>query len=200
MTTLGQLALRHALAEAATGTRPDAGRIATYFSGATRSGRPIGISSGNWCAASASWSVFTACGDLCKHVPHGWRVGAKELMEDAVKNGHWRAPRDVREGNWRPNPGDLAIYDRSDPANPETSWMGHVNRVIRSTSDGYEAIGGNEGGPTGWKITQRSYNDPRLLGFVAYPQVSDVGMLSILGTMGTVAALTAYALARMARR
>jgi hypothetical protein len=102
--------------------------------------------------------------------PHEPRAGAIELQQDAIKQGRFRPVAEVRAGKWLPRPGDLAIYNRSNPGKPETSWWRHVDRVIRVSGDGarYENIGANEVAGA-WNLESSSFDNPKLLGFVEYP-------------------------------
>lgn len=99
--------------------------------------------------------------------PREPRASAKEIMADAVKLGRWRSVAEVRGGKWLPRAGDLAIYDRSIAGRPETSWYGHVDRVIRVSEDQreYDNVGANEVAGS-WRIESTPFNLPRLLGFV----------------------------------
>lgn len=148
---------------------PGADAIASWFAICERGGKPIGITSGNHCAAaqSAAMHAMIRPGDA---QPHGFRAGAKELMEDAMAAGTWRATSAWRSGSWSPRRGDIAIYDRSDPARPETSWWGHVNRVVSVEPNGeLVTLGANEGPGGAWKFGRIGPDHARLLGFVEYP-------------------------------
>lgn len=124
----------------------------------------------NHCAAyaSAAAAIVALPGE---DIPHGYRAGAKELMDDAIKRGAWVPAARVREG-WRPAVGDLAIYDRSQPGKPETSWWGHVDRVSEVGETSYRNLGANEGANGSWVEAWTAYDHPRLLGFIVYPRAS----------------------------
>jgi hypothetical protein len=169
--TLGERCLAWCLEEAAAHERPDADRIAWYHAVAIRNGKPLGIKSGNHCASAQS-RALTECVLEGEVKPHSPRAAALELQSDAMASGRWRSVREVRAGKWLPRPGDLAIYDRSVPGKPTTSWQRHVDRVIRVSDRGdeFENIGANEAAGA-WKREWTRFEHPKLLGFVEYPGI-----------------------------
>ncbi len=171
---LGLRALAWSEAELARGAAEDppgsngGAAIASYFAGARRRGTEalLGVSSGNWCAAGASAATYASLlpGETA---PHGWRAAVVELVDDAKAAGAWLPVEDARAG-WSPGAGDLVIYDRSDPAIPDSSWWRHVNRIRDWRGDGtFETIGANENDR--WSIGEHSLDEPKILGFVMYP-------------------------------
>jgi len=166
--TLGERCLHWCLEEAQLHEHPDAARIAWYHAVAMRKGKALGITVGNFCASAQSRALVECAfeGDARPHEP---RAGAIELQQDATRLGNWHSAAEVRARKWSPRPGDLAIYDRSTPAE---TWLRHVDRVIRVSDDGlqYENIGANEGGGN-WHREWSPFSNPKLLGFVAYPGV-----------------------------
>lgn len=128
------------LEEAALHEHPNAERIAWYHEVAVRDGRPLGITSGNHCASAQSRALIECLlpGDVRPHEP---RAAALELQADAARGGRWHPAAEVRAGKWLPAPGDLAIYNRANPADPSTNWQRHVDRVIRVAVErgGYES-------------------------------------------------------------
>jgi hypothetical protein len=132
----------------------------------------------NWCAAA----VWTWIRDAAL------RSGSKRVLEIIPATGMAKALADgpKRVGWWkpvrgegvvplmRPPEGSLAIWDRSDP--PGSSWQGHVG-VIESWVDDqlgaqwFRSLEGNSG-VTGDRVTrmERPLIDPRLLGFVVFPE------------------------------
>lgn len=175
-------------ASEASAPSPDA--IASWFDICERAGKPIGITSGNHCAAaqSAAMHAMMRPGDA---PPHGFRAGAKELMEDAMGAGTWREADAWRRGAWAPRRGDIAIYDRSDPGRPETSWWGHVNRVVSVEPNGeLVTLGANEGPGGSWKFGRLAPDHARLLGFVEYPH----GGVLTAGVFGVGLALAGVAI------
>lgn len=173
---------------------PSAETIARWFQPATRKTSgvevPVGLTSGNHCAVAASAAAFETCGMLsCSGVPHGYRVAAKELMEDAKDRGAWLPVEDVLAGASLPKPGDLAIYHRGDPRAP----TGHVNRVAEVLPDGYVTIGANQGSGGAWTVVNVPYTNPHLIGFVIYPDSTITSGLAI--GLGLVISAAGIALA-----
>jgi hypothetical protein len=167
--TLGERCLAWCLEEAAAHPNPSAERIRWYHAVAMRNGKPLGISAGNHCASAQSRALIECLlsGEVRPHEP---RAGAIELQSDAVRSGRWRAVSEVRAGRWLPRPGDLAIYNRANPADPSTSWQRHVDRVIGISDDGaqFENIGANEVAGA-WRREWTPFEHARLLGFIEYP-------------------------------
>lgn len=130
------------------------------------------LRAGNWCSAIQGWALEQCLleGD---ERPHLWRAGVVELELDAKQNGRWHDADEVRAGKWTPASGDLAIWDRSEPGKPETSWYRHVNRVVHMlpSMDAFVTIGGNEGRRI--QLSDRApkrLDSQKLLGFVSYTQ------------------------------
>lgn len=167
--TLGERAVEWCLREASQYPCPSAARKALYLAGCERGGKRLGLKAGNHCAAAQSAAAFMVARAGEETVPHAWRAGAKELMADARTQGAWLPVAAVKSGAERPSPGDLAIYDRSDPKRPETAWWGHVDRVVAVEADRYRAIGANEGPKGEWRDEWTAFAHPRILGFVRYP-------------------------------
>src|SRR5690606_18442038 len=131
---------------------------------------PLRLTAANWCMAFQSW-LMTQCLAQGEYPPHEYRAGVVEAVADAKARGLWRDVREVREGEWSPNMGDLVIWDRTTPGKPETAWMRHVNRLVRLTPRELLTIGGNEHRT----ILEREYDpaglaSPKLLGFISYFQ------------------------------
>jgi hypothetical protein len=137
----------------------------------------LGISKMNWCAAFQC-AAMQAClrpGDL---KPHDYRAGVVELVEDTYPGndglmpfaGRYIPVEQARSGKFAPSIGDLAIYDRSTPGKPETSWFRHVNRVISyHDAEGiFQTVGGNEGQQV--SVGEQHIGHAKLLGFIHYPQ------------------------------
>lgn len=147
-------------------------RIAEYFSVCTRliNGKevPIGITKGNWCAASASFALHESLlpGDI---QPHGFRVGVVEVESDLKKQGRWHSKEDVLDQKYSIKIGDPIIFDRSNPNKPETSWWRHIGRVFDITSEGFKCISGNSYGQ--WRISDHKLTQNNLIGFGEYPGV-----------------------------
>ena len=135
----------------------------------------LGISKMNWCAAfqCAAMQACLAPGD---EKPHDYRAGVVELVEDTYPGqdglmpfaGRYMPIELTRSGEFRPSIGDLVIWDRSDPAKPETSWYRHVSRVVKfSASEGtFQTVGGNEGQKVA--IGEHHISSAKLLGWIHY--------------------------------
>lgn len=156
--------------------------IATYFAGCERGGKPLPISAGDWCAASASWTAFSeaAAGTA---MPHRWRAAVVELWRDACELGTARSAADVRAGLYVPQPGDLWIGVRGgagagsgpkpDDAFAPTQGKGHVGRFVTSpdASGNFPTLDGNHG--AGWARVQRNIHDPAFVGVISYGGVAE---------------------------
>lgn len=167
--SIGVRALAVSLAEMARGAGeappgsnagPD---IARYFAGCVRGGKPLGITSGPWCAAAACWAMCQAL-EPGEEPPHPWRPSGIELERDAGDRGLWYPAGLVAAECNSFAVGDLAIYRRG------PGWGRHVVRVETIDRPRFTAIGGNEGDR--WARTERSLFDADLLGFVVYGRVA----------------------------
>lgn len=169
--SMGEWAAWWTLVMAADEARPRAKTIATWLLGCVRHGQPLGVTTGNHCAAAASAAGALAELATGASAPHQPRAAAREIMIDAQASGAWRPADAWRAGTWRPAVGDLAIYDRSIEGRPETSWWGHVDRVVAlRDGDGVETYGANEGPRGEWRREVLRSDHPRLLGCVEYPR------------------------------
>lgn len=146
--------------------KPDAKRIAEYFTPAVRAGKKLNMMEGNWCAAGTCFAAMQVVGseDLEKAgLPHAYRVSGKEMEEDAIKNKAWLPVADVLKGS-RPNAGDVAIYNRGNPQD----WTRHVARVVSVGTTTYECLDANGPGSSWW-LTGKSFSADNLRGFIRYP-------------------------------
>jgi hypothetical protein len=151
-------------------------------------GAKLGLTSGNWCAAAVC-AALEACRRPGERAPHGYRAAVVELVQDLMAEGLWRPVDVVRAGRWRPQTGDLAIYDRSVPGRADTAWWRHVNRVVLWREDGtFQTNGGNEAGG-GWAIDEHRVGEPRLLGFGEYPRLTVAPQPTCDADPSTLAAL-----------
>jgi hypothetical protein len=116
--------------------------IRECFAGAVRGDRngdgiedPIGITSGEWCAA------FVGLCDSRAGVQRAWRASVRELCSDASKAGMLR-----EVGAYKPRPGDLAIFARNGQ-DPRRGGLGHVGRVesFDAKRGSFVTIDGNHG-------------------------------------------------------
>lgn len=131
----------------------------------------------NWCAIFACAAVQASI-QPGERWPHGFRAGVVELVQDGSGehpeyNGRWRPVQLMRSGQWQPRVGDLAIWDRSQPNRPETSWWRHVSRFVKGdqAQGTFQTVGGNEGDTI--KISEHPFSSDKLLGFIEYPREAD---------------------------
>ena len=153
--SVGLRALANAQAELAAGVHADppdfhhGAHIALYFSFCVRNGKLLGLTSGNWCAAFASFCIWTgatsaftwpdsydavalekavlawAPGLDAHGVPVGYRAAVSEFCADAEVTGTWHDTRELGLRGIYPQPGDLLIFGR-DGADPRAGGAGHV--------------------------------------------------------------------------
>ena len=108
-----------------------------------------------WCAAFVSWCVHKAARKLKRNAPIPYLAGARAILNRA---------RRLDLLTHDPQPGDLVVWSRGNPAGP----MGHIG-IVAGREDG--AIDTIEGNKTS-KVERFSYrlgSMPRLLGFVRLP-------------------------------
>jgi hypothetical protein len=131
--------------------------ISEWISGCIRNGRRLGVRGVPWCAAFASWVVWSSADAeaVALHwderaslrsipafqahnwgfdLPIGYRAAVSELIADARATGSWR---DVSE-NYASIAGDLICYGR-EGQDPRVGGMGHVAIDV----GGGRAISGN---------------------------------------------------------
>ncbi len=203
MSALGESCVNIAIAEMQSGVKanpygePNTGlRVAEYLNGCVRDVDNdgdldrLGLTVGNWCAAFASWCHEQALLTLPEAERdaarvHEWRAGVVEIVADARERDLFFPIDDVRAGVYEPQPGDLAIWDRSKPGGP--AWWRHVNRVVShdpqdegTADDLFVTIGGNEGRTI--KLNRdrpKRLDTGKLLGFVSYGQRTDDDALPV---------------------
>lgn len=122
------------------------------------SGGPLGLSTDEteWCAAGRSAGVYSAVQLVPGFIPpHGYRCACWELLADARALGTYRDAR----SDYRPKPGDAAVYKRNgqDPRTP--GMQGHVRTVTWVGGVTYEAFGGNEANTWGRGIYRTDDED-----------------------------------------
>ncbi|MCC6554013.1 MAG: CHAP domain-containing protein [Polyangiaceae bacterium] len=124
----------------------------------------------NWCAAAATAWLRRAASRLRVPAPIPGSLKAKEIgaqLADlaAGGRGQWFGATELRARPELLQVGDLVVWDRSDPARPETAWQGHVGVVVDAGGVSFQSIEGNSG-PVGDRVARmsRSLADPRLLG------------------------------------
>jgi hypothetical protein len=204
MSALGDACVNLAIAEMQSGVKanpygqPNTGpRVAEYLAGCVRDVdhdgdlERLGLTVGNWCAAFASWCQEQALAELPEGERdaarvHEWRAGVVEIVADARARDLFFPIEDVRAGVYEPQPGDLAIWDRSKPGGP--AWWRHVNRVVSydtrdsetTVDDLFVTVGGNEGRTI--KLNRdrpKELSAGKLLGFVSYGQRTDDDALPV---------------------
>jgi hypothetical protein len=131
----------------------------------------------NWCSMFQC-AAMEACLEPGEPAPHGYRAGVVELVEDTAPGrdgrvpyaGDYRPVSEVKRGAWRPAPGDLVIFDRSDPNNPKSAWKRHVARVVSFDAEEwtFRTVGGNERDEV--RLSEHHIGEARLLGFIEYPR------------------------------
>lgn len=170
MASRGERALLWSLNEMHNGVREEppgsntGPRVRFYLAPCERAGKRLGLTVGAWCAASA------CAAELATRLPaepavHPYRAGGVEIEQDAKVRGDWR----VAGPGLDPRRGDLAIYRRMTPQDPTGAYSRHVVRVeiAPNAMGAWRSLGGNE--QDEWRLTERSLDDPALLGFVLYP-------------------------------
>jgi hypothetical protein len=145
----------------------DGRRIREYFSG-SRVKPPA-----NWCAAATTTWIREAARAFGVAPPIPGSLQAKQLRDqirEAARRpegaARWHEAEELRRDPGLLRPGMVVIWDRSDPARPETSWQGHVGIVVgRPEGRTFATVEGNSG-EQGDRVARmsRSLADPRLLG------------------------------------
>jgi hypothetical protein len=147
-------------------------RIREYLAICKRRGteKLLGLTSGNWCAAGVSFCLKNASieGD---EQPHGYRAGAIEIEDDLKAKNLWRPVALARSKTFLPEKGDVVIFNRSNPKDPNSFWFRHIGFYYDGDDKGnFRLLSGNNGGC--WKIDKHTFNSAKLLGFGEYPGVS----------------------------
>lgn len=128
-------------------------RIREYLAPCVRDDRPLGLTVGAWCAASACAASRAAWMD--GDYKHPYRASGSEMIADAVAAGRWHP----KASGYVPQVGDLAIFKLQNPV-----WGRHVCRVVSFTGPAFVTIGGNEG--NAWHVTPRNVTDENFLGWI----------------------------------
>lgn len=183
--TIGERALAIALNEKGVREIPGgqhAPRILEYLRGCMRGGVRIGgalrTDETPWCAAAASWCLEQAAIEN-EPRPHQYRAAVREIWEDAIASGTAVGASRVRQGEYMPRTGDLAILTRGGPVAGEgaaafakTGGKGHVGRVMMYVIDGnFQTWDGNVNDT--WTQVDRHLSDSNLVGFVAHPYATE---------------------------
>ena len=187
--SLGELALDYCLHEAGRWgvAQVSVERVAEYFSGCTRDGKPLAFLSAetragrlhSFCAAAQGFAEDRCSQDPAMPRPP-WRAGALEIMKDAQQglrpNERWAPLSEFWDSSANkfhgpPPPGSIAVYQ-----NRLDATRGHVERVIDANQLGYRSVGANENdrrwivdrSPVDWRKVEKTDGVQRLylLGFV----------------------------------
>jgi len=146
--------------------------------------RPLDLTSGAWCAAFASYCLWSAHAELDgwdqDQVPalvKGWplfgntslsedtprvcyRASVAELVTDAKDTGAWH-----ELGDGAPEPGDLLVMGRNG-SDPRHGGEGHVAIVETAMPVGWYTIGGNENNAVRRALRQPGDKVEPVLGFI----------------------------------
>jgi hypothetical protein len=132
----GRAALRIALAEAArgageSGSNNNGADVVRYLNGTAPPA--------NWCAALVSWCFQQAIGE--GNIAFGYCVGAQAVHNRMRKLGH-AYPATLSQP---PEPGDIIVWRRVDPADPRTGWQGHIGLIVGFANGYLTTVEGNRG-------------------------------------------------------
>lgn len=132
-------------------------------------GRRFGFIPGsNWCAIAVSDWLLKGAEDAGVRSPVQGSQGAQALMGQFKAAGRWLPASDARKSPTLVKAGMVPVWDRSDPARPESSWWGHIG-LTTSGADvlgSFSTIEGNSG-PKGDRVVEnkRLLSEPKLFGF-----------------------------------
>lgn len=146
-------------------------RIREYLAICKRRGteKLLGLTAGNWCAAGVSFCLKNSLLPGETQV-HGYRAGAIEIEDDMKAAKTWRPAALARSGSFKPERGDVVIFNRSNPKDPNTFWYRHIGFYYDGDDKGnFRLISGNNGGC--WRIDSHNFNSAKLLGFGEYPSL-----------------------------
>lgn len=146
-------------------------RIREYLAICKRRGteKLLGLTFGNWCAAGVSFCLKNSL-LADEQAPHGYRAGAIEIEDDMKAANTWRPAAQARNKTFLPERGDVVIFDRSNPKDPNTFWYRHIGFYYDGDDKGnFRLISGNNGGC--WRIDNHKFTDAKLLGFGEYPSL-----------------------------
>ena len=117
----------------------------------------------NWCAMAVGTWIRRAAAALHVAPPILGSMGAKATMAQLQRAGLWLTAGALRAGRAQLTPGMVAVWDRSDPARPETSWWGHIGIAREADPSGaFRSVEGNALPQV--STIARSIHDNRFLG------------------------------------
>lgn len=125
------------------------------------------IPGSNWCAIAVSDWLLRGAEDAGVRAPVHGSQGAQALMGQFKAAGLWLSASDARKNPALVKAGMVPVWDRSDPARPESSWWGHIGLTTSGVKGGkFTTIEGNSG-PMGDRVVENSrlLSDSKLFGF-----------------------------------
>lgn len=132
-------------------------------------GRRFGFIPGsNWCAIAVSDWILMGAEDAGVRAPVTGSQGAQALMGQFKAAGKWLPASEARKNPALVQPGMVPVWDRSDPARPETGWWGHIGLTTSGVNElgRFHTIEGNSG-PMGDRCVEneRMLDSAQLFGF-----------------------------------
>lgn len=104
----------------------------------TYAGHLCGVQGGAWCAMQVSTAIYEACGNdrsAARAVMHGvWPYTSCDQLYDAAPIGY-----KGRRGQWRPRPGDVAVFSDNGSTRTHTGMVYAVDEVYIYTFEGNSA-------------------------------------------------------------
>lgn len=98
----------------------------------------------NWCAMAVGTWIRRAAAARDVARPIEGSMGAKATMAQLQRAGAWQSAAALRARPGQLVPGMVVVWDRSDPARPETSWWGHIGIVAEVEASGaFRSVEGN---------------------------------------------------------
>lgn len=133
-------------------------------------GRRFGFIPGNnWCAIAVSDWILTGAEHAGVRAPVAGSQGAQALMGQFKAAGKWISASEARKNPSLVQEGMVVVWDRSDPARPETGWYGHTGITTSGVVDALRSFSTIEGnaGPKGDHVVTntRMLDEPKLFGF-----------------------------------
>jgi hypothetical protein len=127
--------------------------------------KPMGLPPGSSYCAAAVCSWIRRARSKGALVPITGAPGAKATMAQLDAAKLWTPKKKLWAGNLRP--GNLLVWDRSDPSRPETAWQGHIGIVVAVGREVVWTIEANADRPLPCDavcMLERRLDEPRLLG------------------------------------
>src|SRR5262249_49422375 len=83
----------------------------------------------NWWALALSAWLLAGAAALGIEAPIAGSAGAQTVMGQFKAADRWFSAAELRADPTLVKPGMVPVWDRSDPAKPETAWWGHIGIV-----------------------------------------------------------------------